>query len=300
MSLYGVGLNVQVDRIKTEFRLYVSKQKGGLNVRNLRRIFEQLDYQQSGQLNLDDFKAGLNKFGFFLKNVDYQCLLKYFDVEQNGHVSYLGFLSCISETLNQRRVNFVLKVFDSVDSEQKGAVHPFSLAERLEVVKNKDYQIGSKTREQLVGEYVAQFHKNQDGLITRDEFISYYEDLGLGISSDQHFIEILQNQWGIKEDDDLAITKEEVKGIVKTIRQKLIQKTKGANDEFLLRKLFKEFDISNSGFLTLDEMNAMLIKLEIPIQKRYLNAVFSQLDRNHSGVIEFEEFVYYIVNDPYP
>lgn len=76
--------------------------------------------------------------------------------------------------------------------------------------------------------------------------------------------------------------------------------TKGANEEFLLRKLFKEFDINKSGFLSLDEMQAMLIKLEIPVSKRYLNAVFSKLDRNRSGVIEFDEFVYYIVNDPYP
>ena len=33
MSLYGVGLNVQVEKIQTDFRLFVSKQKGALNIR---------------------------------------------------------------------------------------------------------------------------------------------------------------------------------------------------------------------------------------------------------------------------
>lgn len=46
--------------------------------------------------------------------------------------------------------------------------------------------------------------------------------------------------------------------------------TSGAHDEFLLRKVFKEFDKNNSGYLTIDELFAITIKLEIPIQKKYL------------------------------
>lgn len=76
--------------------------------------------------------------------------------------------------------------------------------------------------------------------------------------------------------------------------------THRTTEEFLLRKLFKEFDINKSGFLSLDELHAMLVKLEIPINKRYLQALFNKFDRNNSGTIEFEEFVSFILNDPYP
>lgn len=76
--------------------------------------------------------------------------------------------------------------------------------------------------------------------------------------------------------------------------------THRSTEEFLLRQLFKEFDINKSGFLTLDELHAMLIKLEIPVQKRYLNALFQKFDNNRSGLIEFSEFVHYVINDPYP
>jgi len=41
----------------------------------------------------------------------------------------------------------------------------------------------------------------------------------------------------------------------------------------------------------------MLIKLDMPINKKYLVPVFNRFDSNRSGVIEFAEFSNYIVND---
>lgn len=76
--------------------------------------------------------------------------------------------------------------------------------------------------------------------------------------------------------------------------------THKTTEEFLLRKLFKEFDINKSGYLSLDELHSLLIKLEIPINNRYLHALFVKFDKNKSGTIEFEEFVTFILNDPYP
>ncbi len=76
--------------------------------------------------------------------------------------------------------------------------------------------------------------------------------------------------------------------------------TTGTNEEFLMKKLFRDFDTNNSGFLTLDELYAMMIKLEIPIARKYLNALFSKFDTNKNGYIEYQEFANYILNDPYP
>ncbi len=53
MSLYGVGLNVQVKRIINDFKLYVSKQKGGVSIRNLKKVFH--EYDKNGNGKLDEF-----------------------------------------------------------------------------------------------------------------------------------------------------------------------------------------------------------------------------------------------------
>lgn len=59
------------------------------------------------------------------------------------------------------------------------------------------------------------------------------------ITSDQCFIEALDKYWGIPEDAALTITKHDLRGILKMIRQKLITLTKGVNDEFVMRNNFR-------------------------------------------------------------
>jgi len=65
---------------------------------------------------------------------------------------------------------------------------------------------------------------------------------------------------------------------VKTIREKLIQKTNGAHDEMVLSKLFTIFDVNHNGLLTVDKLYAMLLQMEIPVHKKYLNAIINKFD----------------------
>jgi Ca2+-binding EF-hand superfamily protein len=43
----------------------------------------------------------------------------------------------------------------------------------------------------------------------------------------------------------------------------------------------------------------MLIKLQIVVDQRYLDALLKRFDRHHNGNIEFEEFVSYLIDCPY-
>ena len=141
--------------------------------------------------------------------------------------------------------------------------------------------------------------KNRTGKITKQDFFNYYTDLSISIPSDQFFSEFLQGTWRIAEDETSKIKKETVRNIVKNFRFKLIQLSKGTQDEFLLRKMFKDFDVNKSGYITIDELNALLVRIEMPLHPSHLGSIFSHIDTNKSGFIEFEEFVYFLINDPY-
>jgi Ca2+-binding EF-hand superfamily protein len=84
MALYGVGLNVAVRKINMDLRLYISKTKGSFSIRSLKQIFKQLDRNGNGKLDPEEFEKGLNQIGFFLKKVDFQTLIKYYDTDKDG------------------------------------------------------------------------------------------------------------------------------------------------------------------------------------------------------------------------
>lgn len=71
------------------------------------------------------------------------------------------------------------------------------------------------------------------------------------------------------------------------------------NDTKFLKKVFSDFDLNQSGHLTIDEMTNMIAKLKISVERKYVYPFFKIIDANNSGGIEFEEFEHYIVNNPY-
>lgn len=175
-----------------------------------------------------------------------------------------------------------------------------NLVENYDTSKDSQVLLKKKTRDQVLNDVLVNIANSASGKISRTDFFNYYTDVGVSVPSDEGFSTMLQSTWNIKEDEESTISKEEVKSIIKTIRYKLIQLSKGSQDEFLLRKLFKDFDLNKSGFLTLDELQAMLIRMETPVHEAYLWAVFNHIDKNKSGYIEFEEFVNFVIYDPFP
>ena len=107
-------------------------------------------------------------------------------------------------------------------------------------------------------------------------------------------------QWDYSPPACQRVTEEALREIIKALRFKLIQKSKGTNDEFLLTKLFNEYDENKSGFICPVELDCMLKKLELPVQEQYLQPLFARLDRNQSGRIEYDEFKRFVFFDPFP
>jgi Ca2+-binding EF-hand superfamily protein len=83
------------------------------------------------------------------------------------------------------------------------------------------------------------------------------------------------------------------------MRQRLLVLSNHSEEEFQLRKIFKSFDLNNSGTITVDELAAMLAKLGILAEKKYIQAMMNKMDTNKSGMIEFAEFINIVLYDPY-
>ena len=59
-SIYGIGLNILCDQINNKLRIHISMKKGGLSIRNLKKIFDSFDINQNGKLSISELIKGLN------------------------------------------------------------------------------------------------------------------------------------------------------------------------------------------------------------------------------------------------
>lgn len=68
------------------------------------------------------------------------------------------------------------------------------------------------------------------------------------------------------------------------------------NPDFL-KKIFNDFDLNQSGHLTIDEVTNLIAKLKISVERKYVYPFFKVVDANNSGGIELDEFVAYITGN---
>lgn len=110
-----------VRELNIKFKLAIQT-KGGIGVRSLKQIFNRMDTNGNKALDVSEFEQALGAFGLFPKKVELQALMKYYDINKDGNISYEEFLSGLKDEMNERRTNMVCKAFASLDVDQSGVI----------------------------------------------------------------------------------------------------------------------------------------------------------------------------------
>ena len=300
-QLYGVGLDIEVGRINNQFKMQIQK-KGGIGLRTIGVIFRRMDTNGNRKLDISEFTEALNTFGLFPKVVEIQALMKFYDVDGDGNITYEEFIRGLRDPLTERRKNMVEKAFALVDRSGNGAISVEDIDAIYDVSQNQDFIDGTKSREQILQEFLDGFdgmRGNNDGTVTKQEWTDYYTDLSMSLPSDEYFVRMMESVWNICEDETAGVNAEQIKFLTKTMRAKLLDFSGNQTEEMVLRNTFREFDLNENGVLTADELQALLVRLQMSVERKYLTALLNKFDRNGNGVIEFEEFCNFLINDPY-
>ena len=300
-QLYGVGLDIEVGRINNQFKMQIQK-RGGIGIRSIGRLFRRMDNNGNKKLDMAEFTEALAAYGLFPKVVEIQALMRFYDVDGDGNITYEEFIRGLRDPLSERRKAMVDKAFDLIDRSRNGSISVEDIDAIYDVSKNQDFIDGKKTRQQVLEEFLDGFdgmRGNNDGVITRQEWTDYYSDLSMSLPSDEYFCQMMESVWNICEDETASVNAEQIKHLTKTMRAKLLDFSQGQTEEMVLRNTFREFDANENGVLTADELQALLVRLQMSVERKYLTALLNKFDRNGNGVIEFDEFVNFMINDPY-
>ena len=194
------------------------------------------------------------------------------------------------------------RAFEVLDKDGSGQISVKDIKHLYDVTKHKDFIEGTKTKEEVIEEFLNSFDGakgDNDGVITKKEWNDYYTDLSMSLPTDEYFVQMMESVWGITEDEDSEANQDYVRELVKLIRQKLLSMSNSSSDEYVLRQIFNYFDANESGNITIDELAGMVAKLKISVERKYLNGIMKKIDSDNNGAIEFNEFLNFIIMDPY-
>jgi Ca2+-binding EF-hand superfamily protein len=223
--------------------------------------------------------------------------LKFYDKNGDGSLSFEEFIDGLREPLNDRRKKISRKAFNSVARDDVITASDF--LDHYNASEHPQFKSGKKTRDQIMTEVFQRMDANRNGKISKKEFYTYYADVSMTYTHDQDFVNHLESVWSVVEDDDSKVFIDQLKHLTSALRLKLRTMANGTSEEYVLRGIFKDFDINKSGSLTIDEFNLMLIKLAIQVDRKYATALFKRFDTNDNGSIDFDEFSSWIIYDAY-
>lgn len=261
-----------------------------------------MDNNGNRKLDQGEFTEALATYGLFPKVVEIQALMKYYDVDGDGNITYEEFIRGLRDPLTARRQAMVEKAFNLIDRSNNGSISIEDIDAIYDVSHNQDFIDGRKTRDEILQEFLNGFdgmRGNNDGVITKQEWTDYYTDLSMSTPSEEYFVQMMESVWQICEDETASVSAEQIKHLTKTMRAKILDFAGNQTEEMVLRNIFREFDLNGNGVLSSDELQALLVRLQMSVERKYLTALLNKFDRNGNGVIEFEEFCNFIINDPF-
>lgn len=194
----------------------------------------------------------------------------------------------------------VERVFGMLDRDGTGQIGLADVLAIYDVSLNPDFIERRKTKEQILTDFLNNFDGaagNNDGAITKDEWVDYYTDISMNLPSDEYFVRMMESTWQCPEDDADPYAKQTVQMLLKEVRARVLELSK--NDPKLLRKIHSDFDLNQSGSLTIDEITNMIAKLKISVERKYVYPFFKVIDADNSGGIEYAEFERYILGSSY-
>jgi len=231
--------------------------RGASGVKGLARNFRIADDNGNNKLDSEEFDEVLKYCGLFLSGPEHSALFKFFDINGDGNVSLDEFYTALQGQLNDRRRNIVTIAFNSLDRDGSGVLTVSDIKDVYDVSKHPKVVEQAISEEEALEQFLDGFDGakgNNDGRVTFDEFEAYYKDVGGSVPSDDYFVMMVENAWGIKEQDTRI--EERWAKIKDTVFDKCAAKSSKQSPKYNCKGILQTFDNDDSNSLSLDEFRS--------------------------------------------
>jgi len=159
-------------------------------------MFKAMDRNGNGSLDPVEFKYAMRDYGMNLSELEVTQIVKYFDTNKDGKISFDEFLRAIRGALNDRRQSLVLLAYQKLDKDGSGQVTIEDIEAIYDPSCHPDFQSGKKSGREVLLDFMSVWEtRKRDGIVTIEEFEDYYKDISASIDSDDYFELMIRNAW---------------------------------------------------------------------------------------------------------
>ncbi|KAL2495392.1 Calcium-dependent protein kinase 21 [Forsythia ovata] len=131
-------------------------------IKGLKATFTNMDTDKSGAITYEELKSGLARLGSKLSEAEVKQLMEAADVDGNGTIDYIEFITATMHRHKLERDEHLYKAFQYFDKDNSGYITRDELESAM-----KEYGMGD---EATIKEIISEVDTDNDGRINYDEF----------------------------------------------------------------------------------------------------------------------------------
>jgi Ca2+-binding EF-hand superfamily protein len=193
-SVPSAGIIYIVQKLKNELRL-----RGGIGFITLQRKFRIMDDDNNKKIDLSEFKKAMKEMNMNLSDSEMRMLFDYFDADGSNDINFEEFIQGVRDPLTERRLKLVQLAFSKLDKDGNDMVDATELAQTYDASRHPEVIAGRMTEKEVLTQFLETFDVGgvKDGMVTQQEFINYYTNLGANIDNEDYFELMIRNAWHI-------------------------------------------------------------------------------------------------------
>ena len=166
--------------------------RGVRGITSIARNFRIADDDNSQSLDYNEFRKAAKDFRFGLNDDQIKKAFVAFDRSNNGTIDYDEFIRTIRGDMNEFRKKIVEQIFNILDVNQSGFIDLEDIKSKYNARYHPDVKNGKRTEDEVLLEFLETFENTynylcgteNDGKVTIEEFMEYYENVSMSIDDD--------------------------------------------------------------------------------------------------------------------
>ena len=201
--------NVSNKNQGNNYELLIEKLKEKINTNNgmtyytLIKNLKANEEKLSQTVSLDELSISLQQLHLNISSNDIYELFNYLDSEKIGRISTSDILNLVTESINEKRKIYLVKVFKSIDSDKKGEISINKLKNIFNAKNHPDVSDNIRNEDEIYNQFCytldifIRFNNILNYSINLEQFIDYYSGISPSIKEDEEFQKILEKVWDV-------------------------------------------------------------------------------------------------------
>ena len=179
--------------------------KGSRFIFSFQRRLSLYDFNHSSMISLENFLYISSSFNFNISLEELELIFNFFDKEKKGSINYNNLIQTIIGKITPMRDTIIKNIFEQFNKDNNGNVSLGELKMLFNANNHPDVINKKKSRGEIYGEFLdmietyKEYLENMRGIYTSclslEDFINFYQIIGVDIEDDKIFEFMINNCW---------------------------------------------------------------------------------------------------------